>query len=60
MRVARGAERQRVNHVQKVVPMIHVPDVRATIDWYTSIGLNSSARYGVMSALSWKRLTTEV
>jgi catechol 2,3-dioxygenase-like lactoylglutathione lyase family enzyme len=21
-----------------VVPMIHVPDVRATIDWYTSIG----------------------
>ncbi len=46
--------------LQKVVRMIHVPDVRATIDWYTSIGLNSSARYGVMSALSWKRLTTEV
>jgi uncharacterized glyoxalase superfamily protein PhnB len=23
---------------QEVVPMIHVPDVRATVDWYTSIG----------------------
>jgi uncharacterized glyoxalase superfamily protein PhnB len=23
---------------QTVVPMIHVPDVRATIGWYTSIG----------------------
>jgi len=23
---------------QSVVPMIHVPDVRATVDWYGSIG----------------------
>jgi catechol 2,3-dioxygenase-like lactoylglutathione lyase family enzyme len=23
---------------QTVVPMIHVPDVRATVAWYTSIG----------------------
>ena len=23
---------------EKVVPMIHVPDVRATADWYASIG----------------------
>jgi hypothetical protein len=23
---------------QTVVPMIHVPDVRATVDWYISIG----------------------
>ena len=23
---------------QNVVPMIHVPDVRATVDWYVSIG----------------------
>jgi uncharacterized glyoxalase superfamily protein PhnB len=23
---------------QTVVPMIHVPDVSATVDWYTSIG----------------------
>jgi uncharacterized glyoxalase superfamily protein PhnB len=23
---------------EKVVPMIHVPDVRATVDWYQAIG----------------------
>ena len=23
---------------RKVVPMIHVPDVRATVDWYKAIG----------------------
>ncbi len=28
----------RVTMSQTVVPMIHVPNVRATIDWYTSIG----------------------
>jgi hypothetical protein len=31
---------------QKVVPMIHVPDVRATVDWYESIGFNVVATYG--------------
>jgi len=31
---------------KKVVPMIHVPDVRATIDWYESIGFNVVAKYG--------------
>ena len=31
---------------QKVVPMIHVPDVRATVDWYESIGFNVVAKYG--------------
>jgi catechol 2,3-dioxygenase-like lactoylglutathione lyase family enzyme len=30
---------------QKVVPMIHVPDVRATVDWYESIGFNVVATY---------------
>lgn len=31
---------------QTVVPMIHVPDVRATVDWYESIGFNVVATYG--------------
>jgi catechol 2,3-dioxygenase-like lactoylglutathione lyase family enzyme len=31
---------------EKVVPMIHVPDVRATVDWYESIGFKVIARYG--------------
>jgi hypothetical protein len=24
--------------VEKAVPMFHVPDVRATVDWYISLG----------------------
>src|SRR6476660_643355 len=31
---------------KKVVPMIHVPDVRATVAWYESIGFNVVAAYG--------------
>lgn len=30
----------------KVVPMIHVPDVRATVDWYESIGFTVISAYG--------------
>jgi hypothetical protein len=31
--------------VAKFVPMICVPDVAATLDWWTSIGFNELARY---------------
>ena len=31
---------------EKVVPMIHVPDVRATVDWYSRIGFAVAATYG--------------
>ena len=31
---------------EKVVPMIHVPDVRATVDWYQGIGFKVTATYG--------------
>jgi uncharacterized glyoxalase superfamily protein PhnB len=30
---------------QVVTPMIHVPDVRATVDWYRSIGFEVIATY---------------
>ena len=30
---------------EKVVPMIHVPDVRATVDWYKAIGFNVIQTY---------------
>ena len=30
---------------KKVVPMIHVPDVRATVDWYQAIGFMVSDTY---------------
>jgi ankyrin repeat protein len=32
--------------VRKVVPMIYVPDVGATLDWYVSIGFKELARFG--------------
>jgi catechol 2,3-dioxygenase-like lactoylglutathione lyase family enzyme len=35
---------------QNVVPMIHVPDVRATVDWYQSIGFRVVNTYGNESA----------
>ena len=31
---------------KNVVPMIHVPDVRATVEWYQSIGFHAVATYG--------------
>lgn len=31
---------------EKVVPMIHVPDVRATVDWYQNIGFTVIDTYG--------------
>src|SRR3954447_1963257 len=31
---------------KKVVPMIHVPDVRASVDWYTNVGFNVVETYG--------------
>lgn len=30
---------------KKVVPMIHVPDVRATVDWYQAIGFTVCDTY---------------
>jgi uncharacterized glyoxalase superfamily protein PhnB len=30
----------------RVVPMIYVPDVRATVDWYTSIGFFVKSAFG--------------
>ena len=30
---------------KNVVPMIHVPDVRATVDWYETIGFKAFATY---------------
>ena len=32
--------------MSKVVPMIHVPDVRATVEWYESIGFRVVETYG--------------
>jgi uncharacterized glyoxalase superfamily protein PhnB len=42
---------------QKVVPMIHVPDVRATADWYVSIGFRLVRWNEEDGELNWALLT---
>lgn len=32
--------------LKKIVPMLHVPDVRRTVDWYRDIGFEVKASYG--------------
>ncbi|HEX2834414.1 MAG TPA: VOC family protein [Thermoanaerobaculia bacterium] len=41
----------------KVVPMIHVPDVRATAAWYESIGFGVPATHSDDGEMSWALLT---
>ncbi len=37
---------------KNVVPMIHVPDVRATVDWYQSIGFHTvNTFYGMREVI---------
>jgi uncharacterized glyoxalase superfamily protein PhnB len=40
-----------------VTPMIHVPDVRATVDWYESIGFTVVATHDDGEGLDWAVLS---
>jgi len=42
---------------RKVVPMIHVPDVSATVDWYVSIGFKASDIEELEGEAVWALLT---
>jgi uncharacterized glyoxalase superfamily protein PhnB len=42
---------------QTVVPMIHVPDVRATMEWYTSIGFALVRQNDEDGETNWAKLT---
>jgi uncharacterized glyoxalase superfamily protein PhnB len=42
---------------QIVVPMIHVPDVTATVDWYTSIGFQLLRVNEEDGEVNWAKLT---
>jgi uncharacterized glyoxalase superfamily protein PhnB len=42
---------------QRIVAMIHVPDVRATVDWYTSIGFKLRGQNEEDGELNWASLT---
>jgi uncharacterized glyoxalase superfamily protein PhnB len=41
----------------KIVPMIHVPDVKATMDWYASIGFKVVRRNEEDGRIDWALLT---
>ena len=42
---------------QTIVPMIHVPDVKATAGWYTSIGFQLRASNEEDGEMNWAALT---
>src|SRR5438552_2673396 len=42
---------------QTVVPMIHVPNVSATVDWYTSIGFKLIRQNGEDGEINWAKLS---
>jgi uncharacterized glyoxalase superfamily protein PhnB len=42
---------------QTVVPMIHVPDVRATVEWYTSIGFNLVRQNDAHGVIDWAKVS---
>lgn len=42
---------------QTVVPMIHVPNVSATVDWYTSIGFQLLRVNEEDGEVNWAKLT---
>lgn len=42
---------------KKVVPMIHVPDVRATVEWYAALGFTVSRTHEDEGEMSWALLS---
>jgi uncharacterized glyoxalase superfamily protein PhnB len=42
---------------QVMAPMIHVPDVRATVEWYKSIGFQVRETYEDCDEMSWASVT---
>lgn len=43
--------------VETIVPMIHVPDVRATAEWYQGIGFTLRGSNEDCGEMDWARLT---
>jgi uncharacterized glyoxalase superfamily protein PhnB len=43
---------------QTVVPMIHVPDVRATAEWYTSIGFKLVRQNEEDGEINWAKMSS--
>ena len=43
--------------VERVVPMIHVPDVRATVEWYKTIGFSVTGTNEEDGEMDWAVLS---
>ncbi len=43
--------------VRKVVPMIHVPNVQATVDWYKEIGFTVTDSFAEDDEINWALLS---
>lgn len=43
--------------VESIVPMIHVPDVRATAEWYQSLGFTLCGANEDCGEMDWAQLT---
>lgn len=41
----------------EITPMLRVPDVKATIDWYVSIGFELTGEHEEDGVLNWAQLT---
>jgi uncharacterized glyoxalase superfamily protein PhnB len=41
---------------KRIVPMLSVPDVRATVDWYVSIGFELTSQFEHEGTVSWASL----
>ena len=52
--IARGEQSAQA---QEVVPMIHVPDVRSTIEWYVSIGFTVLNTFADDAVTNWALLS---
>jgi catechol 2,3-dioxygenase-like lactoylglutathione lyase family enzyme len=57
LRIFAFMDEHRNNMQQTIVPMLHVPDVRATIDWYTSIGFKLIRHNEEDGEINWASLS---
>jgi uncharacterized glyoxalase superfamily protein PhnB len=46
-----------VTQANRVTPMVHVPDVRATADWYRNLGFSVRAVHDEDGVMDWAALT---
>ena len=56
--VKRKSEERCYDHLMRVVPMIHVPDVGATVRWYATLGFNPIRQNEEDGEVNWALLSS--